>query len=209
MDRQFPGRRQRNASETSLSSALFSNVQQRLLALIFGNPESSFYTREIVRRVNSGTGAVERELTRLRRSGLVTVKNIGNQKHYSANRKSPIFRELCSLVRKTSGLNEPLRRSLKPFADKIRAAFVYGSVAEKTDTASSDIDLMVIGENLTYSDLYSGLHKAEIELGRPVNPTILEIGEWVRKNAQKNSFIDKVSKQPKIFVMGSEADLRA
>ena len=199
----------KNISETSLSSALFSNVQRRLLALIFGNPGSSFYTREIVRRVNSGTGAVERELKRLQRSGLVTVKDIGNQRHYSANRKSPIYRELYSLVKKTSGLNEPLSRSLEPFAEKIRAAFVYGSMAKQTDAASSDIDLMVIGENITYSDLYSGLHKAEIQLGRPVNPTILEFAEWVRKHAEKNSFVEKVSKQPKIFVVGSEADLNA
>src|SRR5215467_13498509 len=141
--------------DISLSSALFSNVQQRVLALIFGHPERSFYTSEIVRNVRSGTGAVERELSRLERSGLVSTERIGNQKHYRANRASPIFEELHRLVMKTVGLTEPLRQCLAPYADKIKAAFVYGSVAKGTDTARSDIDLMVIGEDLTYSDLYA------------------------------------------------------
>src|SRR5271156_2942250 len=112
----------------SLSSALFSKVQQRVLALIFGQPERSFYMSEIVRKVRSGTGAVERELSRLQRSGLVSVQRIGNQKHYRANSQSPIFSELHSLVRKTIGLKEPLKESLEPYADRIRVAFVYGSV---------------------------------------------------------------------------------
>src|SRR5438067_1195402 len=140
-------------TDQSLSGALFSNVQRRVLALIFGHPERSFYASEIVRRVHSGTGAVERELSRLQRSGLVTVERIGNQKHYRANRESPIFSELHSLVLKTAGLTEPLKSFLEPHADKIKIAFVYGSVAKGTDTARSDIDLMVIGDDLSYTDL--------------------------------------------------------
>jgi predicted transcriptional regulator with HTH domain len=136
----------------SLSNALFSKVQQRVLALIFGQPQRSFYMSEIMRIVRSGTGAVERELSRLQRSGLVSVERIGNQKHYCANHQSPIFTELQSLVIKTVALTEPLRKSLEPCADKIKAAFVYGSVAKGTDTARSDIDLMVIGDALNYSE---------------------------------------------------------
>jgi hypothetical protein len=101
--------------------------------------------------VNSGTGAVARELSRLQRSGLVLVERIGNQKHYRANQDSPIFEELHSLVLKTVGLADPLRKSLEPYAGAIKAAFVYGSVAKGTDTARSDIDLMVIGDELNGS----------------------------------------------------------
>src|SRR5258708_29415475 len=110
----------------SLSDALFSKVQQRVLALIFGHSERSFYTSEIVRTVHSGTGAVERELSRLQHSGLVSVERIGNQKHYRANQQSPIFQELQSLVLKTVALTEPLKKSLQPYSDNIDAAFVYG-----------------------------------------------------------------------------------
>jgi predicted nucleotidyltransferase len=192
----------------SLSNALFSKVQQRVLALIFGQPERSFYTSEIKRNVNSGTGAVERELSRLQRSGLVSIERIGNQKHYRANRQSPIFAELHSLVIKTVALTEPLRKSLEPYSDKIKAAFVYGSVAKGTDTARSDIDLLVIGDELSYSELYAALLNAENALGRKVSPKFLSPKDWRRKASDKGSFISKVNALPKIFVLGSEEDLQ-
>jgi predicted nucleotidyltransferase len=191
----------------SLSDALFSKVQQRVLALLFGQPERSFYTSEVVRSVHSGTGAVERELSRLRSSGLVSVERIGNQKHYRANRDSPIFEELQSLVLKTVGLAEPIRKSLQPYADAIKAAFVYGSVAKGTDTARSDIDLMVIGDELNYSDLYTAAQDAEQKLRRKVNPTFLSPKDWQRKASERGSVVNKISASPKIFIFGSEKDL--
>jgi len=192
-----------------LAGALFSTVQQRLLALIFGHPDRSFYMSEIIRILQSGTGAVDRELSRLERSGLVSVNRIGNQKHYRANRQSPIFSELYGIVQKTVGLKDPLKRSLERYAERIEVAFVYGSIAKQSDTARSDIDLMVIGEDLTYSDIYAGLQDAEYVLGRPVNPTILNSAEWKRKKAEDSSFVQRVSEQPKIFIFGSAADLGA
>jgi predicted nucleotidyltransferase len=192
----------------SLSNALFSKVQQRVLALIFGQPDRSFYTSEIMRNVQSGTGAVERELSRLQRSGLVSVERIGNQKHYRANHQSPIFTELRGLVVKTVALTEPLRKSLEPCADKIKAAFVYGSVAKGTDNARSDIDLMVIGDALNYSELYAALQDVENALARKVSPTFLSQKDWRRKASDKGSFISKVNALPKIFVFGSEQDLQ-
>jgi len=191
----------------SLSNALFSKVQQRVLALIFGQPERSFYASEIMRSVQSGTGAVERELSRLQRSGLVSVERIGNQKHYRANHQSPIFAELQSLVIKTVALTEPLRKSLEPYSDKIKTAFVYGSVAKGTDTAYSDIDLMIIGDELSYSELYAALQNVEDTLGRQISPTFLSLKDWRRKASEKGSFISNVNVLPKIFVFGSEQDL--
>jgi predicted nucleotidyltransferase len=191
----------------SLSNALFSKVQQRVLALIFGHPERSFYMSEIMRSVQSGTGAVERELSRLQHSGLVSVKRIGNQKHYRANDQSPIFAELQSIVTKTVALTEPLRKSLEPYSDKIKAAFVYGSVAKGTDTSHSDIDLMVIGTGLNYSELYAALQDVEDALGRKLSPTFLSPKDWRRKVSEKGSFVGKISALPKIFVFGSGKDL--
>jgi predicted nucleotidyltransferase len=191
----------------SLSNALFSKVQQRVLGLIFGQPERSFYVSEILRNVHSGTGAVERELSRLQRSGLVSVERIGNQKHYRANHRSPIFAELHSLVVKTVAVTEPIRKALEPCSDNIKAAFVYGSVAKGTDTASSDIDLMVIGDDLNYSELYAALQDAEDALCRKLSPVFLSLKEWRRKASEKGSFVSKVNLLPKIFVLGSEQEL--
>lgn len=193
-------------SQVSLADALFSGVRQRLLALLFGQPERSFYMSEIVRRLNSGTGAVERELARLQKSGLVAVERIGNQKHYCANTASPIFSEIYGIIQKTVGLKEPLRQALRRHAGQIIVAFVYGSVARNSDSARSDIDLMVVGNDLVYSDLYGALQNAEMDIGRVVNPIILDMAEWNKKCAD-SAFIQKVASQPKIFVFGSEAVL--
>jgi predicted nucleotidyltransferase len=193
----------------SLSSALFSKVQQRVLGLIFAHPDRSFYTSEIIRTVASGTGAVERELSRLQRSGLVSVEHIGNQKHYRANRHSPIFEELQGLVLKTVALKEPLKEALAPFANKIKIAFVYGSVAKGTDTAQSDIDVIVIGDNLNYSDLYTAFRHAEDRLLRKINPAFLSAKEWRLRSSQDGSFARKLARGPKMFIVGSERDLCA
>jgi len=192
----------------SISSALFSKVRQRVLALIFGHPQRSFYTSEIVRTVHSGTGAVERELSRLQRSGLVSVERIGNQKHYRANPRCPVFEELQSLVVKTVAVTEPLKESLAPYADNIKAAFVFGSVAKGADTAASDIDVMVIGNDLNYTDLYAALQNAESVLRRKVSPLFLSPEEWRRKASRKGSFVSKIGALPKIFIFGSEQDLQ-
>ena len=193
----------------SLSNALFSKVQQRVLALIFGQPERSFYASEIVRNLHSGTGAVERELSRLQRSGLVSVERIGNQKHYRANQDSPIFEELQNLIVKTVGLAEPIRKSLEPYAGAIKTAFVYGSVAKGTDTARSDIDLIVIGDRLNYSDLYTATQQAEAKLRRKINSTFFTPKDWQRKASDIGSVVNKISVSPKIFIFGSEKDLHA
>jgi predicted nucleotidyltransferase len=193
----------------SLSNALFSKVQQRVLALIFGHPERSFYTSEIVRHVHSGVGAVARELSKLERSGLVIVERIGNQKHYRANQAAPIFEELRGLVEKTVGLAEPIRKSFEPYADAIKTAFIYGSVAKETDTAHSDIDLMVIGDDLNYSDLYTAAQSVEGKLRRKVNPLFLSLQDWRRKALDRGSVVSRISRSPKIFIIGSEKDLHS
>jgi predicted nucleotidyltransferase len=193
----------------SLSNALFAKVQQRVLALIFTHPERSFYTSEIVRNIDSGVGAVERELSKLERSGLVSVERIGNRKHYRANQAAPIFEELRGLVEKTVGLAEPIKKSFEPYADTIKAAFVYGSVAKGTDTAHSDIDLMVIGDDMNYSDLYTAAQRAESKLRRKVNPLFLSLMDWQRKASDRGSVVSKISSSPKIFIIGSEMDLHS
>ena len=192
---------------TSLADALFSTIQQRVLAYLFGQPERSFFATELIRLAGGGSGAVQRELARLADSGLVTVSRVGTQKHYQANSKSPIFSELCAIAQKTVGLAEPLRDALKPLAKRISGAFVYGSVAKKQDTAASDIDLMVVSSSLTYADLFAALENASGRLGRKVNPTIYSPRELAKRVKQGNAFVTRVLAQPKIWIIGIEGDI--
>ncbi|SDY88688.1 Predicted nucleotidyltransferase [Nitrosomonas sp. Nm33] len=194
-------------TQTGLGDTLFTKTPQRVLALLFGNPERSYYANEIVRFAGVGIGSVQRELEKLARAGLLTVIQIGNQKHYQVNRQSPIFEELRGIVLKTFGLADALREALSIFAEKIKVAFIYGSVAKGTDRASSDIDVMIVSSDLTYSEVVAQLAETETRLGRTINPTLYKPEDLARKRAEDNAFVSRVLEQPKIFLIGTEDDL--
>jgi predicted nucleotidyltransferase len=190
-----------------LADALFTGTQQRVLAWLFGQPQRSFYATELIGLAGAGSGAVQRELARLAQSGLVTARAVGNQKHYQANPAAPIYAELCSIVQKTVGLAEPLREALAPLAGRIRAAFVYGSVAKREDTAVSDIDMLLVSDDLSYADLYARLEEASQRLGRTVNPTIYTTQELAQRVKRKDAFATRVLAQPKVWLIGGDDDL--
>jgi predicted nucleotidyltransferase len=187
-----------------LAGALFTPVQQRILGLLFGQPERRFQSGEIIRLAASGTGAVHRQLQKLAVAGLIRTSRDGNQKYYQAEKDSPIFAELHGLVVKTVGVVDPLREALAPLADCIHAAFVYGSVAKRSERAASDLDLLVISDRLAYADLYDALQGAEEILARPINPTVMKRAEWNRKRTLTDSFARRIAGQPKLFVIGSD-----
>jgi predicted nucleotidyltransferase len=189
----------------NISNALFSNAQQQVLGLLYAHPNSDFHTNEIIRLSHIGTGAVQRELVKLTAARILTVKQVGNQKRYQANQSSPLFAELRSIILKTFGLADILKAAIIPCAEKMTVAFIYGSIAKQEDTAQSDIDLMIISEQLTYAEVFKLLEPAEVQLGRKINPTFYTPAEWVRK--KNNHFILQVIKQPKIFLIGTENEL--
>jgi predicted nucleotidyltransferase len=192
---------------TALADVLFTPVQQRVLGLLFGQPGRSFQSAELIRLAGAGTGAVHRLLTRLATTGLLQVEMVGHQKFYRANAHSPVYAELAGLVRKTVGLAGPLQAALAPLAERIHAAFVYGSVAKGTDTAASDIDLMVIADDLDYAALIAALSAAEECLARPVNPNLMTQAAWLGKRAEADSFAARIAMQPRVFVIGTEDDI--
>lgn len=191
----------------SISDALFPLVRQRVLALLFGRAERSFYANEVIALAQSGSGAVQRELAALSEAGLLTVTRVGNQRHYQANSASPVFAELRGLVLKTSGLADVLRAALAPLASQISGAFVYGSVAKQTAGASSDVDVMIVSETLSYAEAFAVLESAAASLARPVNPTLYTPAEFTRRVAQDHAFIKRVLEHPKIWLLGSEREL--
>ena len=191
----------------SLADALFTRTPQRVLGLLFGAPDRSFYGSELIRTAGTGSGAAQGELARLEGSGLITSRRVGHQKHYQANTTSPLFTELRSIVLKTVGLAEPLRLALRPVGPLIRAAFVYGSVAKETDRAASDIDLMIVSDSLTYGEVFGVLERATMTLGRQVNPTVYTAAEFSKKSVQENAFVTRVLEQPKVWIIGGEHDL--
>lgn len=185
-----------------LGDALFTVTQQKVLGLLYGKPDQSFYANEIARWAKVGKGSLMRELDRLHKAGVLTLNRQGNQTHYQANPDCPIYGELLGIVRKTFGVGEALRAALAPLAGQLVWAFVYGSIAKGVEHAGSDIDLMLIGENLSYNDLMERLLPVEESLGRTINPTLYTPSDWLAKQAAGNSFVLRVAEQDKINLIG-------
>ena len=200
--------RETNYPSLGIAQSLFSEVQLKVLACLFGQPNRQFQMSELISLVNSGVGAVHRIVKRLAKSGLVNEDVIGKTKFYQANADSPVFHEIYGLVIKTVALSIPLQSALTPYMELIYAAFIYGSVARGTDHASSDIDIIIIGEGLLYTDILNATQPVESEIGRAISVKILTRKEWKKKVDDKNPFVVRVLGQPMIFLRGTDHDIR-
>jgi predicted nucleotidyltransferase len=195
-------------TNTSIADALFSKTQQRVLALLYGHVERSFYLKEIIDWVDAGRGTVQREVEKLTSAGILTKRAIGNQQHYQANPSCQVYDELCGIVRKTFGLADVIGEALLPFDKQVAYTFIYGSIAKGEETASSDVDLFVVSESVAYSELMGVLTEAAEELGRTINPSIYSRQDIKKKISEGNAFLSRVMEQPKIWVKGSDDDIR-
>ena len=186
--------------------SLFGHTRSALLAMLYGHADQSFYLRQLVRAVGAGHGALQRELKHLTDMGLIVRTVQGNQVLYRANSQSPIFSEIKSLISKTVGIRDVIRSALASLGSEIQIAFVYGSVARQRERASSDVDLMVVG-NAPFSDVVSALGPAQKALGREINPTVFPVSEFRSKLAAGNHFLRSVMKEKRLIVLGNENEL--
>ena len=191
----------------SVGAALFGATRQAVLSLLFGHPDQRFYQRQIIRALALGFGAVQRELEQLVGAGIVTRTIEGRQTYFQANRECPVFTELQGLVRKTFGVAQALQKGLVPLSEKVCLAFVYGSVAAGTEKAGSDIDVMVIGDEISLEDVVAAVADAQVALEREVNPSVYHTEEFYRKLAGGHHFLANVVAGPKIFLIGDEHEL--
>jgi len=182
-------------------STLFTETQQRVLTLLYGQPERSFYTNEILRLTGMGVGTVKRELERMHKAGILTLRKSGNQLHYQANPQCPIFSELIGIVKKTFGLVNVLQHALASMAQGIEWAFVFGSVASGKESATSDVDLLIIGD-VDFTDTVSALYPAQEILGREINPKIFGKNEWRRLLKKNDAFVKELMQNPRMDVIG-------
>lgn len=189
-----------------ISSALFGPTRRAVLALLYGQTQESFYLRQIARWVGTGQGAVQRELKGLAGAGIILRQQRGKEVYYQANPQCPIFAELKGLVLKTAGLAELLREALEHLAGKIKAAFIYGSLASGQERTDSDLDLMVIGA-ASFAEVSKALLSVEERLNREVNPAVYSAAEFKAKLTSGHPFLSRVLKEKKVFLVGDEDEL--
>ncbi len=189
----------------SISSALFSDSQSRVFRWLFGQPERSYHLNELRRLTGLGSASLQRELGKLAAAGLVRSEKVGNLRRFQANTESPVYVELAGLTRKLLGAQPVLRKALQPLGKDLQSAWIYGSVAKGTDTAKSDIDVMLVGENLTLNKVLKLLIPHEAQLGRKISPTILTPAEFRSQRAEKDSFVNRILSQPILPMIGDPA----
>ena len=186
----------------NISAAIFTDSQSRLYSWLFGQPERAYHLNELRRLTGLGSASLQRELNRLATAGLVDAQAVGNQRRFQANAQSPVYAELVALTRKTLGTVPVLQNALQPLRPKLVSAWVYGSVAKQTDTAHSDIDVMLVGNDLLLSQVLAALEPAEAQLGRKINPNCYSPQEFERRRLEPDSFVNRVLSQPTLPLVG-------
>ena len=190
----------------NLASVLFGKTRRAVLGLFYGHPDEAFYLSQVTRRTGAGKGAVQREVNRLAKAELLTRDVRGREVYYQANRECPIFSELHRLVLKTVGLADVLRYALEPLKERINLAFIYGSQADGQATAASDVDLLVVGP-VEEMGLHRAVQKAEKQLARAVNYTLMSKEEFVKRRRENHGFLARVIAAEKILIVGDVSEV--
>ncbi len=188
-----------------LASLLFGNYRGSVLGLLLLHPDQDYHVREIARLTATSAGTLHKELDKLAQAGLLLREKVGNQLRYRANQHNPIFSELASIFRKTSGLADVVREALLPLKEQISAALIFGSVARAEEHASSDVDVLLIG-SLGFADAVRALHPLQSQLQREINPMVMSLPEWQDKRAAGDGFVLDILSKETLFLMG-DADV--
>lgn len=190
-----------------LADLLLGQHRQRVLSILLLHPDTALHVRELARRTGSQPGTLNRELAKLAQAGLLLRRQVGNQVQYQANRACPVFTELASLLRKTSGLAGVLADALAPLAlaGRVRSALVYGSVARGEETAGSDVDVLILGD-LGLADAVEALHPVQDTLRREINPVVYRPADFSAAVVAGNTWAREVVAQPKLYLIGGADD---
>ncbi len=189
---------------TSLSDALFNKTKQKVLGILFSQPERKLHLREIARIANVTPSTIQKELYILTNAGILEKNKQGNQLLYKPNKECPVYDELVSFSRKSFGISDLIRQVLQNIIG-IKLAFIYGSIARVEEKSKSDVDVLLIGD-VNYGEAISSLLSIEYQIGRPINAKVFKEEEIKNKILENNSFIHDVINNKKIFLIGNEND---
>lgn len=188
-------------------SFLLPEYRKKVLGLLLLHPEAQYHVREIARLTNTTAGSLHRELSKLAEAQVLIREVSGNQVYYQANTAFPIFDELASILRKTSGLVDILAAALTPLANKIKAAFIFGSVARGTENIGSDIDILIVGD-ISFADAVKAFYPVQNIVKREINPKVYTKLEWKTLIKDHNGFVNEILQEPKLFIIGKMNDIR-
>jgi len=194
-------------SKNRLASTLFGKTRRAVLALLYGHVDECFYFRQIIRETGTSIGALQRELKNLSNVGIIRKTVQGPQVYYQANPNCPIFAELKNIVIKTIAIGDVLKDALTQLEDRIKVAFLFGSMVNSSENSSSDVDIMVIG-NITFAEVTNALNPVQEKVRREINPVVYPPAEFRQKATKNHHFLKNVIKNEKLFLIGDEHELK-
>jgi len=189
-----------------LAKLFGSKLRAKILGWLFLHPDERFFIRQLKGLLGEDPTNLSRELSKLEKMDILICQTEGRQKYFQANRRSPVFSELEALIKKTVGLADILKESLKPLAGRIEIAFIFGSVVKGVPQIQSDIDIMIIG-SCSFADAANAMTSIQNKIGREINPSVYPVAEFKQKVKSKHHFICTVVREPKIFLIGDEDEL--
>ncbi len=179
----------------TLKSLFSSSIRADLLALLLNNSDERFYVREIATLLRKNPSGVKRELDNLEKMGVLISKKVANLKYFQAEKKSPLFSELKSLIAKSLGVHGALKASLKTSGAKI--AFIYGPYTESEDVDA--VDLFIVGPA---SVSVEGFKDIEEKFGKKINTTMIDEADFRNKRESNDAELEKLLSGNKIVLMG-------
>lgn len=185
---------------------LLGKTRSAVLSLLYLRPDESMFVREIIRAVDTGSGAVQRELENLEQLGLIRRRESGKQVYYQAVADHPVAACLTGLLLRTTGISIAVRDALLGLDEQIEVAFLYGSIARGDLKRESDVDVMIIG-SVSFTDISKALFNVEERVGREINPSVFPPAEFQEKVQSGNHFLRTVLEEEKIILIGGEDEL--
>lgn len=183
-----------------LEYLITSQTKRQLLRLFFTNPERAFFLREIARFLGSPLSGVRKELLQLEKAGIIISQREGGRLYFKLKKDFAFFEELKRIILGTVGLGDVLKRKLQS-PRSIKLAFIYGSVARGEETPQSDIDLFIVG-NITEKELHRIITRAENEISREINYTLMTPKEFQERIKSDDPFLKRLFREEKIFLKG-------
>jgi uncharacterized protein len=189
----------------SLTAWLFPRVRAGVLARLMLD-QREWHARDLARVLGLTHAAVAAGLRVMATLGIAIRRRSGNRVYYIANPTCPIYPELRSIIAKSAGLADLIRAALLPLAERIKAAYIYGSMANGASYPHSDVDLMVVGA-VPLREVVEVLDEAEQACRREINATTYPIAEYQQKLRLGSGFIHEVHHGAVIMLLGDLHEL--
>ena len=182
-----------------------SEARVKILTEVLLNSDREYHIRELSRITSMSPIHVQKELKNLQSLGLLRSRKTGNMVLYTLDKSSAIAEDLKRIFLKTEGVGNEILKSLDK--KQIQYALIYGSFAKGTETTTSDVDLLVIG-NIDEDSLLRSVSKAESRMGREINFIHWTPKEFAQKAKHRIPLLVDVLKTDIIMIVGEQQEFK-